>query len=62
VIASDPVAMRRDKAQSLGAEWVRRSAEQTDLAAFVQEVTDGWGVDAIALTVGSARMVEEVVR
>ena len=25
-------------------------------------MTDGWGVDAVALTVGSARMVEETVR
>jgi L-iditol 2-dehydrogenase len=61
VIASDPVAMRRDKAQSLGAEWCV-DPQTTDLAAFVQEVTDGWGVDAIALTVGSARMVEDAVK
>ena len=61
VIASDPVAMRREKAQSLGAEWVV-DPQATDLAAFVQEVTDGWGVDAVALTVGSARMVEACVK
>lgn len=61
VIASDPVAMRREKAQSLGAEWVV-DPQTTDLAAFVRQVTDGWGVDAIALTVGAARMVEEAVK
>ena len=61
VIASDPVAMRREKAQSLGAEWVV-DPQATDLAAFVQEVTDGWGVDAVALTVGSARMVEACIK
>ena len=61
VIASDPVAARRDKAQALGAEWVV-DPQATDLGQFIKEVTGGWGADAIALTVGSARMVEEVVR
>jgi len=61
VIASDPVAARRDKAQALGAEWVV-DPQATDLGQTIKEVTGGWGADAIALTVGSARMVEEVVR
>jgi L-iditol 2-dehydrogenase len=38
------------------------SIRKTDLGQFIKEVTGGWGADAIALTVGSARMVEEVVR
>lgn len=61
VIASDPVAARREKAQALGAEWVV-DPQAADLGQFIKEVTGGWGADAIALTVGSARMVEEVVR
>ncbi len=61
VIASDPVVARREKAQALGAEWTV-DPTAVDLAEFVQGVTGGWGVDAIALTVGSARMVEEAVR
>ncbi len=61
VIASDPVAARREKAQALGAEWVV-DPEAVDLSQFVKDVTDGWGADAVALTVGSARMVEEAVR
>jgi L-iditol 2-dehydrogenase len=61
VIASDPVAARREKAQSLGAEWTV-DPTAVDLAEFVQEITGGWGVDAVALTVGSARMVEEALR
>jgi L-iditol 2-dehydrogenase len=59
VIASDPVAARRDKALTLGADWVV-DPQEINLAEFVKDVTGGWGVDAIALTVGSARMVEEL--
>ena len=61
VIASDPVAARREKAQALGAEWVV-DPTATDLGQFVKDVTGGWGVDAAVLAVGSARMVEETVR
>lgn len=61
VIASDPVAARLEQARALGATWTVNPME-TDLAAFIQDVTGGWGVDAIALTVGSARMVEEAAR
>ncbi|MFN3982581.1 MAG: zinc-binding dehydrogenase [Caldilinea sp.] len=60
VIASDPVAARREKAQALGADWVV-NPQTTNLGEFIRDVTGGWGADAIALTVGSARMVEEVV-
>lgn len=61
VIASDPIESRLEKARSLGADWAINPNE-TDLSQFIKDVTDSWGVDAIALTVGSARMVEEVVR
>ncbi len=61
VIASDPLPERLELAQSLGADFIVNPTE-TDLAAFIKDVTDGWGVDAVALTVGSARMVEETVR
>jgi len=61
VIASDPIESRLEKARSLGADWTINPNE-TDLSQFIKSVTDSWGVDAIALTVGSARMVEEVVR
>ena len=61
VIASDPLSARLQKASELGADWAV-DPQTTDLGPFVQEVTGGWGVDAIALTVGSARMVEDAVR
>jgi len=61
VIASDPVAARREKAQSLGADWVV-NPEAVDLGQFIADATAGWGADAAVLTVGSARMVEETVR
>ncbi len=61
VIASDPIEARLEKARALGADWTVNPNE-TDLGQFIKEATDGWGADAIALTVGSARMVEDVVR
>lgn len=61
VIASDPIDARLDIARDLGATWTVNPTA-TDLAAFVRDVTGGWGADAIALTVGSARMVEEATR
>lgn len=60
VIASDPVPERLQKAKELGAEWVVNPTE-TDLAGYVKEVTGGWGVDAAVLTVGSARLAEQIV-
>lgn len=60
VIASDPVAGRLAKAAALGAEWTV-DPQQVDLAQFVKETTGGWGVDAIALTVGSSRLVEQTL-
>lgn len=60
VIASDPVAERLAKARELGAEWTVNPAEN-DVVQFVKEVTDGWGADAITITVGSARLVEQVI-
>jgi L-iditol 2-dehydrogenase len=61
VIASDPLPERLELARSLGADFAVNPAE-TDLGQFIKDVTAGWGADAIALTVGSARMVEETVR
>ncbi len=60
VIASDPVAERLQKAKELGAEWVV-NPQETDLAKFVADATGGWGADAATLTVGSARLVEQIV-
>lgn len=59
VIASDPVAERLKKASELGADWTINPKE-VDVSAFVKDVTQGWGVDAAVVTVGSARLVEEV--
>ena len=60
VIATDLIPARLEKAKSLGAEWVVNPAE-TDLARFVKETTDGWGVDAAVIAVGSARLVEQTL-
>jgi len=60
VIASDPVPERLEKAKELGADWIVNPKE-TDVAALIKDVTSGWGADAAAVTVGSARLVEEVV-
>jgi L-iditol 2-dehydrogenase len=60
IIASDPVPERLKKAKELGAEWIVNPLE-TDLAEFVAETTGGWGADAVTLSVGSARMVEQVI-
>ncbi len=60
VIASDPVAERLAKARELGAEWTVNPAE-SDVVQFVREVTGGWGVDAAVVTVGSARLVEQII-
>lgn len=61
VIASDPLPDRLALARSLGADFTV-SPTETDLGQIIKDITGGWGVDAIALTVGSARMVEETVR
>jgi L-iditol 2-dehydrogenase len=60
VIVSDPVAERLVKAKELGADYVVNPNE-TDVAQFVKETTGGWGTDAAVVTVGSARLVEQVV-
>jgi L-iditol 2-dehydrogenase len=60
VIASDPVPERLAKAKELGADWIVNPKE-TDVATFVKEVTNDWGLDAAVITVGSARLVEEVI-
>lgn len=60
VIASDLVPERLEKAKELGADWVVNPKE-SDVAEFVKEVTAGWGADAAVVTVGSARLVEQVL-
>lgn len=60
VIASDPVPQRLEKAQALGADWVVNPKE-TDVAGMIKDITSGWGADAAVVTVGSARLVEEVL-
>ena len=60
VIVSDPVTERLEKAKELGANWVVNPNEN-DVAQFVKDVTGGWGTDAAVITVGSARLVEQVV-
>ena len=60
VIVSDPVPERLVKAKELGADWVVNPNE-TDVAQFVKDITGGWGADAAVVTVGSARLVEQVV-
>lgn len=60
VIASDLIDARLDKARELGADWTV-NPQETDLADFIQKVTDGWGVDAAVVAVGSARLVEQTL-
>ena len=60
VIVSDPLADRLVKAKALGADWVINPTE-ADLPKLVKDVSDGWGADAIVVTVGSSRLVEQMV-
>ncbi|NOZ73731.1 MAG: alcohol dehydrogenase catalytic domain-containing protein [Chloroflexi bacterium] len=60
VIASDLLPSRLEKARALGATWTVNPKE-TDIKAFVQDVTQGWGVDAAVVAVGSARLVEQTI-
>jgi L-iditol 2-dehydrogenase len=60
VIVSDPLADRLVKAKELGADWVVNPTE-ADLPKLVKDLSDGWGADAIVVTVGSARLVEQMV-
>lgn len=59
VIVSDPIDERLQKAKELGADWVVNPTK-TDLAAVVKQVTEEWGVDAAVVTVGSARLIEQM--
>ncbi len=60
VIASDLVPARLEKARELGADWAIDPSQQ-DLPALVDEVTDGWGVDAAVVAVGASRLVEQTL-
>jgi len=60
VIVSDPLSDRLAKAKELGADWVVNPGE-ADLPRLVKDLSDGWGADAIVVTVGSARLVEQMV-
>ena len=59
-IAVDLIQARVDKAKELGADWAV-NAQETDVAASVKEVTDGWGADTGVVAVGSARLVEQTL-
>lgn len=60
VIVSDPLGDRLVKAKELGADWVINPTE-AELPKLVKDLSDGWGADAIVVTVGSARLVEQMV-
>ncbi|MBN1267154.1 MAG: alcohol dehydrogenase catalytic domain-containing protein [Anaerolineales bacterium] len=60
VIVSDPIPDRLTKALELGADLAVNPAEE-DLAEVVDSFTDGWGADAAVITVGSARLVEQLI-
>ncbi|HMR65497.1 MAG TPA: alcohol dehydrogenase catalytic domain-containing protein [Anaerolineae bacterium] len=60
VIAVDLLPERLEKAQALGAAWTVK-ADETDLPAFVKEVTGGWGAEAAVVATGSARLVEQTL-
>jgi L-iditol 2-dehydrogenase len=60
VIVSDPINERLVKAKELGANWVINPNE-ADLPGLVKDVSAGWGADSIVVTVGSARLVEQMV-
>ncbi len=60
VIVSDLLDARLQKARELGADWIVNPS-QKDVGAFVEEVTDGWGVDAAVIAVGAARLVEQTL-
>jgi L-iditol 2-dehydrogenase len=60
VIVSDPIPERLLKAKELGADWTNNPGE-SDLSTQVKELSEGWGADAIVVTVGSARLVEQML-
>lgn len=60
IIASDPVAERRELATSFGATHTVDPIKD-DLAALVQEHTAGIGLDYVLVTAGKARLIEQGV-
>lgn len=60
VIVSDPISERLQKAQELGADWTV-NPQETDVEKFIKDTTGGWGVDAACITVGSSRLVEQII-
>ena len=60
VIVSDPINERLAKAKELGADWVINPNE-ADLPKLIKDVSDNWGADSIVVTVGSARLVEQML-
>ncbi|QFU75899.1 Zn-dependent alcohol dehydrogenase [Halioglobus maricola] len=61
IIASDPVAARRDLALQFGATHVIDPTSD-DLAALVQELTAGIGADYVIETAGKATLIEQGVQ
>jgi L-iditol 2-dehydrogenase len=60
VIGVDLIPDRLEKAKDLGADWAV-DPKETDLSSFVEDVTAGWGVEAVVVAVGSARLVEQAL-
>ena len=60
VIVSDLIEARLDKARELGAD-LAINPQKEDLKEAIQEFTQGWGVDAASVTVGSAGLIESTV-
>ncbi|MFT0846989.1 alcohol dehydrogenase catalytic domain-containing protein [Actinomycetaceae bacterium L2_0104] len=58
VIVSDPSAGRREIATSLGATHTV-DPTQTDLSAFVSELTDGLGADVVVICIGHGALVNQ---
>jgi len=60
VMVSDPIPERLAKAKELGANWVVNPSD-VDLPGLVKEISAGWGADSIVVTVGSSRLVEQMI-
>jgi Zn-dependent alcohol dehydrogenase len=61
IIASDPVAERREQAKSFGATHVIDPVTE-DLAATIMELTDGIGVDYAFEAAGKAALIEQGIQ
>jgi len=60
IIVTDPVEVRRELAESAGAD-LALDPGAADFAARVQEVTGGWGAEKIIVGPGSATAIEDAL-